>query len=148
MAEITIPGLRKMLRRDLELAQEKVRTLEEQLKRFDELVSEGDGHPNEGSVKEDEGEGQQSLLAPVRLPEGSGSTKAIRELMVNAPGEFNVPGIAKAVSKDFPNLKYKELSRKGSQVANRLAKRNKIKMVRKGIGREPNTYISAKYSDA
>ena len=142
MVEMTIPRLRELMRRDLDLAQERVRILEEQLKRFDEMVSEGHENTNGDSVKEDE----QPLLAPVRPPKGNGSTKAIRELMENAPGEFNVPGIAKAVSKDFPNLKYKELSRQGSQVANRLKKRNKIKLVRAGIGREPNTYISAKYS--
>ncbi len=148
MAEMTISKLREMLKRDLELAQERVRTLEDQLKRFEELVSEGQENANKDSVKEGEGSGQQTLLAPVRPPEGNGSTKAIRELMENAPGEFNVPGIAKAVLKDFPNLKYKDLSRQGSQVANRLKKRNKIKLVRAGIGREPNTYISAKYSGA
>ena len=147
MSELTVLDLREKLSRDLDLARERVRTLEEQLKWFDNAMAEDiSDPPSTSEVKDDE---QAPLLAAPNVSEENTVGKAIRETMVNAPGQFNVPGVVKAVQKDFPDIDYKELSRKGSQIAGRLAKPKvgKIKLVEKGKGRKPNTYVSAKYSD-
>jgi len=146
MSELTVSDLREKTKRDLELARERVRVLEEQLKWIENAITEGSAPPNTQASSKDNAGAQQSLLAPVYSSGENTSGKAIRELMENAPGEFNVTGVVQAVAKDFPDIEYKVLSRKGSQIANRLAKNKKIKLVRKGSGREPHTYISAKYS--
>jgi hypothetical protein len=146
MSGLTVSGLREKTKRDLELARERVRTLEEQLKWIENAIAEDTGHSHNLSSSNDKVTEQQSLLAPVSSPGENTSGKAIRELMENAPGEFNVTGVVQAVAKDFPDIEHKVLSRKGSQIANRLATNKKIKMVKKGSGRKPHTYISVKYS--
>ena len=146
MGELTVSDLREKTKRDLELARERVRTLEAQLEWIENAIAEDSGHTHDPSFSSDNGVEQQSLLAPASSSGENTSGRAIRELMENAPGEFNVTGVVKAVSKDFPDIEYQSLSRKGSQIANRLAKKKKIKLVHKGTGREPHTYISTKYS--
>ncbi len=143
MAQLTVSDLREKLKRDLDLAREKVRTLEGQLKWFDGAINEGVDHSNPNEDGEDKG---HSLLAPIYSNGKNTPRKAIRELMIDAPGQFNVPGIVTAIVKDFPMVARGELSKVGSQTANRLAKNKKIKLVQKGQGREPHIYISAKYS--
>lgn len=148
MVELTAEDLREKTKRDLELARERVRTLEGRLKWIEDAISEGarsttkDLPPTNNDTETEE----QSLLAPVNSSDKNLPGKAIRELMENAPGEFNVPGIVKAVSPQFPDKDYKALSRKASQIANRLAKKKKIKLIHRGEGREPNTYVSTKYT--
>ncbi len=148
MGKLTAEDLREKTKRDLEVARERVRTLEDQLKWIEAAISETASTTTENSLSTDNDTGaeDQSLLAPVNSSGENSPGRAIRELMENAPGEFNVPGVVKAVSNQFPDLEYQTLSRKGSQIANRLAKANKIKLIYKGVGREPNTYVSIKYT--
>ncbi len=148
MAMLTATDLREKTKHELELAQERVRTLEEQLKWIEDAIKEsGDQHSEQMTANEDStDDGQQPLLAPVGSSDENTPGRVIRELMENAPGEFNVPGVVKAVLSNFPNLDYATLSKKGSQIANRLAKKEKIKVIHKGEGRHPNTYVSTKYT--
>jgi len=141
MSELTAKDLREKTKRDLELARERVRTLEGQLKWIENAISEGLGTKESNNDTEVE---EQSLLAPVNSSDENSPGKAIRELMENAPGEFNVPGIVKAISNQFPDMDYTTLSKKGSQIANRLARKKKIKLIHRGEGRNPNTYVSTK----
>lgn len=143
MTQLTVSDLREKLKRDLDLAREKVRTLEDQLKWLDGAINEGVDHPNSNEDGEDK---DHPLLAPVYSDGKNTPRKAMQELMIDAPGQFNVPGIVTAIVKDFPTVDRAVLSKTGSQVANRLAKNKKIKLVQRGLGREPHIYISAKYS--
>jgi hypothetical protein len=143
MEQITVSDLRERVKKDLDLARVKVQTLEDMLKLLDNAINEG---PNSINTNGDSGNKEPSLLAPVGSNGKNTYRKAIRELMENAPGEFNVPGIVRAIERDFPTIDRAELSKTGSQVANKLSKSKKIKLVQKGGGREPNIYISAKYS--
>lgn len=146
MAELTVSDLRDKLKRDIGLARERVRTLEEQLEWFDGAVTESPDTINPDIVTgKDSGDEQQpSLLAPTVSSGGNTLGIAIRELMEDAHGEFNVPGVVKAIMPSFPDVERSDLSRKASQVANRLNKKGKIKLITKGAGREPHTYISTK----
>ncbi len=147
MGELTAIDLREKTKRDLELARERVRTLKGQLKWIEDAISDGTGATTERlpSTDNDTETEEKSLLAPVSSSDENLPGTAIRELMENAPGEFNVPGIVKAVSPKFPDKDYKTLSRKGSQIAHRLAtKTKKIKLIHEGVGRKPNTYVSTK----
>ena len=142
MEQLTVSDLREKLRRDLDIARAKVQTLEDQLKWLDNAINEG-----LNNTKEDSEDKESSLLLKPVYSNGKDTpSKAMKELMIDAPGQFNVPGIVEAIVKDFPTVDRVALSKTGSQVANRLAKKKKIKLVQKGEGREPHIYISAKYS--
>lgn len=149
MGELTAKDLREKTKRDLELACERVRTLEGQLKWIEDVISENAGTTTENlpSTDNDTRTEEQSLLAPTSSSDKNLPGRAIRELMETAPGEFNVPGVVKAISNQFPDIEYQTLSRKGSQIAHRLAKKKKIRLIHKGVGRSPNTYVSTKYAD-
>ncbi len=144
--KMSVVGLRNKLERKIELARKRVIMYEELLKLFDNEMtqsSDPDTVPDIVTSK-DNGDGQLSLLAPTASSRGNTLGIAIREMMENANGQFNVPGVVVAVMPSFPDIERSDLSRKASQVANRLNKKGKIKLVKKGAGREPNTYISTK----
>lgn len=148
MAGLTAEDLREKTKKDLELARERVRLLEEQLKWIEDVINKnGEETPEHSSTGNGENETEeQSLLAPTKSSGEDSPGRAIRELMENAPGEFNVPGVVNAILKEFPDYDYKALSKKGSQIANRLSRMKKIKLISRGTGREPNVYVSTKYT--
>lgn len=147
MADITVSSLIEKLKQDLERARERVRTLQEQLEWLENQAAVKPDIEQDVSEEAEIEPSELSLVAPSSSPGETTVGRAIRELMENAPGEFNVPGVAKAISRQFPNVSYKELSRKGSQISSRLAKRGVITLVKKGTGREPHVYKSTKYVD-
>lgn len=146
MGELTAKDLQKKTIRDLELARERVRILEGQLKWINDAMGESSETETSPSTNSDTETQEPSLLAPGNSSGEKLPGTAIRELMESAPGEFNVPGVVKAISDQFPDTDYTTLSKKGSQIANRLAKNKKIRLIHRGEGRNPNTYVSTKYT--
>ena len=144
MSELKATDLREKIAKDLDLAREKVRMLEEQLNWIDDAINSAIHKDIKPATANPIKFVQQSLLAEPPSSPGSALGDAIRELMINATEKFNVPGIVNAVKNGFPDMEYSEISKRGSQVATRLCKQGKIILVEKGVGRSPNTYESAK----
>ena len=75
----------------------------------------------------------------------------MQDLMLNSEQEYNVPGIVKTIMdrhQNDPDIDYAELSKKASNLAYRLRKRNLIEIVKPGIGKKPNLFKSKKFEKA
>jgi len=84
-----------------------------------------------------------TLVAEPSFRPGSEFSNEMKDLMLSAKEEFNVPGIVKTIIERHPNdpeANYSELSKKASSIANRLNNQGKIEISKKGVGREPNLY--------
>jgi hypothetical protein len=139
MADMTIHELRGIIDGKLAEARGQIKKWEEYLALLDSLE-----HESGGDAKVVRAVGVIPSPPPlVGTKGGAGKNtggRALRELMIRAEGDFNVPGIVKAVQSQIPEIPYEALSRRASAIAYRLLKAKKIKVVKAGAGREPHTY--------
>lgn len=144
MTELTVEALRDKLENDIKVARAELAILEGQLEWLEKQIR-GEAETSKDISGSGEVEIENlSLVATASSSEKMTVGRAIKELMLDASGEFNVPGIANVISRQFPDIKLPELKGKCSQVASRLHKKGKITRVQKGEGREPNIYKSNK----
>ena len=139
MADLTIRELRGVINGKLTEARGQIKKWEEYLALLDSLERESGGDAK--VVKVAGGTPSQTpLVSPKRGTGKDTGGRALRELMIRAEGDFNVPGIVKAVQSQIPEIPYETLSRRASAIAYRLFKAKKITVVKPGAGREPHTY--------
>ena len=139
MADLTIRELRGVINGKLAEARGQIKKWEEYLALLDSLERESGG---DAKVVKAAGAtpSQAPLVSPKRGAGKDTGGRALRELMIRAEGDFNVPGIVKAVQSQIPEIPYETLSRRASAIAYRLLKAKKITVVKPGAGREPHTY--------
>ena len=139
MADLTIRELRGVINGKLAEARGQIKKWEEYLALLDSLERESGG---DAKVVKAVGvtPSQAPLVSPKRGAGKDTGGRALRELMIRAEGDFNVPGIVKAVQSQIPEIPYETLSRRASAIAYRLLKAKKITVVKPGAGREPHTY--------
>lgn len=152
MPEQTISDLLCKAEKDLEIAKRELDAANKRVSELDFLVAYLNGSkvnaPLEIKAQEQNIVGQQflfgqSLVAPQAKSYGSGYAEEIKQLMLGTTEEFNVPGIVNAIMHQHTEdseANYKNLSKKASNIANRLVKTARIEIVTKGEGRKPNIY--------
>lgn len=143
MKNITVSDLREGIVKQLEEARARVKKLESSLQVIDAALGESNWVKSDVQIVAPQ---QQSLIVPAKTGGGSSSkvTNTIKDMMINAETEFNVPGIVNAIMPTFPDQEYRELSTKASNVAYRLVKKGDIQLIKEGSGREPNLYRPTK----
>lgn len=145
MADMTIRDLRGVINAKLTAlaeVQREIKKLEELLVLLDSLERKSGGDSTVVKAVE-AAQPHLPLVSPKRGAGKNTGGHALRELMIRAEGDFNVPGIVKAVQSQIPDIPYETLSRRASAIAYRLLKAKKITVVKPGAGREPHTYRRA-----
>lgn len=142
MADMTIRDLREVINGKLAAlaeVQQEIKKMEELLVLLDSLERKSGGDATVVKAVET-AQPHLPLVSPKRGAGKNTGGLALRELMIRAEGDFNVPGIVQAVRLQLPDIPYETLSRRASAIAYRLLKGKKIMIVKAGAGREPHTY--------
>src|SRR3990172_4461490 len=126
MAELTVRQLRGVIGDRLAKAKAQVTKWEDYLSLLDDLERESGGDAIVTKAVQATTQ-QGSLVSPKRGTGGKDTGgRAIREFMLQADGEFTVPGIVQAIQPHYASVGYETLSRRASAIAYRLLQKKKV----------------------